>query len=245
MRTSRTAAVATVLALSLLTACGDGGDDSDSSDDPVTETVTEAPSETTSAPTDASTTAETDVTPMDPTGDITQEQVDAALLTPEEVGPGFVAGTYSDENSPPLCDPSSPPVEEVVPSQISSGTQIDHVDGNAAMQEEIVIYATEAEATEAFTVASDGLACSEGTLDGETITISAPEDVTSQVNQSGLGTSTAWGVSSESFDGVLVASLAGRVIVATQFASAPGTDTSALPNPVEVAATAWAKALSN
>ncbi len=127
MRTPRIAAVATLLALSLLTACGDGDDDSDSSDDKTTVTVTETPTETTARPT----THEASVTPMDPTdSDVTQEQVEAALLTPEEVSPDFVLGAYTDESSPPLCDPEGTPVDEAVPPSVQGGTQIDHADGS-------------------------------------------------------------------------------------------------------------------
>ena len=163
MRTSRVAVAATLMTLSLLTACGGGDDDSDASDDKTTVTVTESPTESTSAPTETTPTTETSVTPMDPTeGDVTQEQLEAALLTPEEVSPDFVLGAYTDESSPPLCDPDGTPVDEAVPPSVQGGTQIDHADGNAAMQEEIAIYASEAEAAEAFGLAIAGLACTEG-----------------------------------------------------------------------------------
>ena len=246
MRTPRIAAVATLLALSLLTACGDGDDDSDSSDDTTTVTVTETPSETT-APTDTAPTTDTSVTPMDPTdSDVTQEQVEAALLTPEEVSPDFVLGAYTDESSPPLCDPEGTPVDEAVPPSVQGGTQIDHADGLAALQEEIAIYASEAEAAEAFGLATAGLACGEGSVDGDPVTISAPQDVTAQVNSSsGIGSTTAWEVSTDSFNGVIVATLAGQIILATQFVAAPDADTSAFPAPIDIATAAFAKALAN
>jgi hypothetical protein len=248
MRIPRIAAVATLLALSLLTACGgDGDDDSDSSDDKTTVTVTETPSDATSAPTETTPTTAASVTPMDPTeGDVTQEQVEAALLTPEEVSPDFVLGSYSDESSPPPCDPDGTPLDQAVPPSVQGGTVIEHADGIAALQEEIAIYATEGEAAEAFGLATAGLACAEGSIDGEPFTIRGPQDVTAQVNSaSGLGTSTAWEVSTDSFNGVLVATLAGRIILATQFASAPDADTSALPAPIDVATAAFARALAN
>ena len=105
MRTPRIAAVATLLALSLLTACGgDGDDDSDSSDDKTTVTVTETPTETTSAPTETTPTTETSVTPMDPTdGDITQEQVEAALLTPGGGLPGLRRSAPTPTSPPRRC----------------------------------------------------------------------------------------------------------------------------------------------
>ena len=246
MRTPRIAAVAGLLAVSLLTACGDGDDGTDSSDDKTTVTVTETPTETTE-PTETTPTTDTSVTPMDPTdSDVTQEQVEAALLTPEEVSPDFVLGAYTDESSPPLCDPEGTPVDEAVPPSVQGGTQIDHADGLAALQEEIAIYASEAEAAEAFGLATAGLACGEGSADGDPVTISPPQDVTAQVNSSsGIGASTAWEVSADSFNGVIVATLAGRIILATQFVAAPDADTSTFPAPVDIATAAFAKALAN
>uniref|UniRef100_UPI001C7E23EF hypothetical protein n=1 Tax=Nocardioides stalactiti TaxID=2755356 RepID=UPI001C7E23EF len=173
----KAAATAAVLVLTSF-AAGCGGDkDSDDADEPKTVTVTETPTDATTAPTTEATTEAppTDVTPMDQTGDITQEQVEAALLTPAEVSADFVVGSYTDEDNPPLCDPSGLPLDQQVPPQVSGGTQIDHADGIAAIQEEIAIYATEQEAAEAFALGTAGLACTEGSSDGTPVTISAPE----------------------------------------------------------------------
>jgi hypothetical protein len=247
MRTPRVAVAATLMTLTLLTACGGGDDDSDSSDEEVTVTVTETPSESTSAPTET-TSAPTDVTPMDPTdGDVTQDQLNAALLTPDEVAPGLVLGTWTNEDTPPPCDQSATPTDVQVPPSVEGGVQINSADGNASYEEEIAIYATEDEASEAFNIGSEGLNCATATLeDGSTATIGAPTDVTADVNgASGVGNSTAWEIQGEGFGGVLVATLAGRIIMANTFVSAEGTDTSTLPTPIDIAATAWTKALAN
>jgi len=251
MRTPRIAAVATLLALTtFLAACGGDDKDSDSSDDKTTATVTATPSETTSAPSTETTPTETaPVTPMDPTataGDVSQEQVDAALLLPEEVGADFLLGTYSDSDDPPLCDPSGTPIDEQVPPQVQGGTEIDHSSGNAALQEEISIYATEADAANAFAIGTAGITCTDGTtVDGTAVSIEAPQDVTAQVNTSGIGTSTQWGFTYDGFQASLIVTLAGRVILATSFLATSDFDTSTLPNPVDVADAAFAKALAN
>jgi hypothetical protein len=247
MRTPRVAVAATLMTLTLLTACGDGDDDSESGEE-VTATVTVTPSETTSAPTETTTAPSTPVTPMDPTeGDVTQDQLEAALLTPDEIAPGLVLGTYTDEDTPPPCDQSATPADIQVPPSIEGGVQINTPDGNASYEEQIAIYATEAEATEAFGISSEGLNCSTATLDdGSTATIGAPTDVTAEVNgASGLGSSTAWDVSGEGFSGVLIATVAGRIILANTFVMAEGADTSTLPTPIEIATSAWTKALAN
>lgn len=250
MRTPRPAAVAALLTLTaFLAGCG-GDKNDDASADETTETVTATPSESASTgATETTPTVDTSESPMDPTAssDITQEQVDAALLTPEEVGADFVLGSYTDSDDPPPCDASGTPIDEAVPPAVQGGTEIDHSSGNAAMQEEISIYATESDAASAFTLGTSGLNCSNGTLpDGSTFSIDPPQDVTADVNgASGLGNSTAYGFSTDSSQGTLIVTLAGRVIMATTFQSTSDFDTSTLPNPVDVAAQAFAKALAN
>lgn len=244
MRTPRVAVAATLMTLTLLTACG--GDESDSSEE-VTATVTATPSDSTS-PTETSPTTEASVTPMDPTeGDVTQDQLNAALLTPEEVSPGLVLGTWTNEDSPPPCDASAIPVDLQVPPSVEGGVEINTADGNASYEEEIAIYVTEGEASEAFTIGSAGLNCSTAALeDGSTATIGPATDVTAEVNaDSGIGNSTAWEITGEGFSGVLIATLAGRIIIANTFVVADGSDTSTLPTPVEIAGLAWTKALAN
>lgn len=241
------AATATLLSLMLLAACGD--DDGSESEAGETETVTEtASSEPT---TDATTTAPTEtasVSPMDPTegSDITVEQVNAALLAPEDIAPGLVQGQWTNDDSPPPCDPDGQPTDVVVPPAVESGTEISTADGNANLTEEIAIYDTEDEAAEAFRVGSAGLDCSSATLtDGTTATIGAPEDVTAQINTSGIGTSTSWSVSAEGYEVVLIATLSGRLLMANTFVVAQGADTTGLPTPLETAQLAFAKALAN
>ena len=192
-------------------------------------------------------TVETSVTPMDPTGDITQEQVEAALLTPEEVAPGLVLGEWTNEDSPPPCDQSATPVDVQIPPSVEAGVEINTADGNASMEEEIAIYATAEEASEAFTLGSAGLDCTTASAeDGSTVTIGPATDVTAEVNgASGLGTSTAWEITGEGFSGVLVATLSNRIVMANTFVVADGADTSTLPTPIEIATTAFAKALAN
>ncbi|KAA1417134.1 hypothetical protein F0U44_18380 [Nocardioides humilatus] len=247
MRSTRTAAVsAALLSLTFLAGCGGGdGDDDKKSDDKVTETVTPTPSETPTTEATAPTT-DSSATPMDPTGDVTQEQLDAALLTAEEVGAGFVLGTYTDTDDPPLCDPDGTPLDEQFPPQVTGGVELDHSDGIAAIQEELAIYESDEAAATAFAAGLAGLNCTDGTTgDGTAVTIGAPQDVTANVDTTGLGTSTAYEITSESFQGVLIVTLAHRVILATSFAATPDADTSAFPNPIDVQAAAFAKALAN
>lgn len=246
MRTPHVAVAATLITLTLLTGCGD--DDDDPADGAETVIVTATPSDPTSDPTETSSPTETSVAPMDPTdGDVTQAQLDAALLTPEEVAPGLVLGTWTDDDSPPPCDQSATPVDQQVPPSVEGGVQMGTADGNASYEEEIAIYATEDEASEAFGIGSSGLDCSTATFDdGSTATIGPATDVTAEVNSvGGIGTSTAWEVSGDGFSGVLIATLASRIVMTNTFVTADGADTSALPTPTEVTGLAWSKALAN
>ena len=180
------------------------------------------------------------------TGDVTQEQLDAVLLTPDEIAPGLVEGTWTDESSPPPCDQTATPADEQIPPSLQGGVQITTADQNASYEEEIAVYASEAEATGAFEINSAGLDCGTATFeDGSTATIGPATDVTTEVNgASGVGTSTAWEVSGEGFTGVLIASIAGPVIIANTFVVADGADTATLPTPIEIATAAWTKAVA-
>ncbi len=250
LRKASLATAASLLAMLMLAGCGDGDDD-DSSNETDEETTSET-TETTEA-TDASTSASTETAsptaptePMDPSGDITQEQVDAALLTAEELGAGFTEGTWTDTSTAPPCDPNGTPTDQQVPPQITGGVNFENADSTAFMEEELSIYETPELAAEAFQLGSAGLDCAEGTAaDGSALTISEPTDVTADVNTSGLGNSTLWEVQGEGYEGVLVVTLSSRVLLVNFFASTPEADTSALPNPLEVAEAAFDKALAN
>lgn len=250
MRSLRTVATAATLLALTVSLAGCGEDEDGDAGEPVTETVTESAAPTSSAPTTSATASTTDgsVTPMDPTAssDVTQEQAEAALLTPEEVGTDFVLGAYTDSDDPLPCDPGGTPLDVQVPPGVTGGTQIEHSSGEAALIEEIAIYDSEEEAAQAFGIGTAGLSCTDGTLpDGTAITLDAAQDVTADVNTSGLGTTTAWGFSTDEIEGVFVATLAGRVVLSTSFQSLTGADTSSLPDPIDVQATAFAKALAN
>lgn len=251
MHSLRVASVATLLTLStLLAGCG-GDDDKDSgSDDTVTETVTApetSPTESTETTETTETTSPTDATPMDPSDtDITVEQINAVLLTPAEVSPTFVAGTWSDEDSPPACDPDGTPTDVAVPPAVESGTELGTADGAIAMAEEIAIYDTEDQANQAFALGSEGVSCDTATLpDGSTASIGAPQDVSGQVNPGRVGTSTSWEITGDGYDILLVATVSGRLVMANTFYAESGADTSSLPAPVDLAALAFAKAVAS
>lgn len=246
MRSLRVASVATLLTLStLLAGCG-GDDDKDSkSDDKVTETVTAETSATEA--TEATETTATTEPPMDPSDtDITVDQINAVLLTPAEVSPDFVAGTWSSEDSPPPCDPAGTPVDVAVPPAVESGTEMGTSDGVIAMSEEIAVYDSEELANQAFDLGTESLNCATATLDdGSTASIGAPQDVSGTVNPGRVGISTSWEITGDGYKILLVATVSGQLLMANTFYAETNADTSSLPAPVDLAAAAFAKAVAS
>ena len=135
------------LAVALVsTACSSGGDNS------VTTSAASAPSSaSTSAP--ATTTAGGTSTSEETS---VEDQAQAALLTPAEVGPGFTAGTWtaSDPKQPTPC--GTPSVDSTLPPQLQVGTVIGLASTQQALQEEISLYTAVEEATAAFQTGSAG-----------------------------------------------------------------------------------------
>lgn len=177
---------------------------------------------------------------------ITQAELDAAMLQVSDIG-GFTVGTYRRNTNGGPCEPTgTPSVDQRVPPQVESGRTFDSTKVNAELVQEAAVYSTSAEAARAFTLAVRGTSCRHGVLsDGTKVTISAGQDVTAQVNGNSVGKSTAWQLSNASIQGVIVATLSGRVANACIFVAAANADTSQLPNPIAVAKIAFKKLLSH
>lgn len=230
------------LAVALVTtACSSGSDNS--------VTTSAAPAPSASAPSSASTSAPATTTAG---GTSTSEepsvedQAQAALLTPAEVGPGFTAGTWtaSDPKQPTPC--GTPSVDSTLPPQLQVGTVIGLASTQQALQEEIALYTAEEEATEAFQTGSTGLTCTTGTVtftDGSTapIAITPAVDVTSDV---GGDEATAWQLRGGGIQGVLVAVRLSGIVVTFQF-TAPDTAGDLQPDPLTVAKAGMDKILKS
>lgn len=107
--------------------------------------------------------------------------------------------------------------------------------GDAELVQTVNVYADASEADRAFGLLTKEASCSTGHLpDGTAITISAAVDVTADVGP-GEGRSTAWQFRSNGVDGVLIATVAGRLAQSCLFVKSPRVPDSAMPNPVTVA----------
>jgi hypothetical protein len=227
--------VLTTMAAALVAAgCSSG------SGDAVTVATTAAGTTTSAAP---ATTAGDTTTSSDAS---VEEQARAALLTPEEVGPGFTAGdwTPSDPADPAPC--GTPSVDATVPASVEAGTVMALATTSQALREEISLYDDEEEADTAFTTGTTGLNCPTGTVtfsDGTTapLSIVAPVDVTNEV---GGDQALAWQLQGGGIQGVLVAVKLSVIVVTFQF-TAPDTATNLQPEPLAVAKAGMDKILKS
>jgi hypothetical protein len=129
---------------------------------------------------------------------------------------------------------------------VSAGHTFANPGGNAEIDQSAAVYTSSAAAARAFALAVAGTSCRHGRLsDGSTVTITAGQDVTAQVNGSGVGKSTAWQLSNASIRGVIVATLSNRLATACIFVTGADVDTSTLPNPVALAKVAFDKLLAH
>lgn len=163
----------------------------------------------------------------------------AALLTPGEIGPGFVDAGYEPGVQADVTPCGTPGADTVVAPSITVGVQATQSSPAATVTEEIRIYVDAQEADTAYTAGVAGLSCP-GTDD----------DSSSAVSFTGLGDLTdelggretlGWTFTSEGAQGLVVASRLDAVVVFLQFVIPTGTDPAALPDPLDVAGAAVAK----
>ena len=145
------------------------------------------------------------------------------LLTPAEVGPTFVEGTYEGGDGKTPCGIN---VEGQFPPVAKVGTEIDNAEPAVAMLEEIHVYDTDDEAEGAFNLASTGFGC--GTVEGLTF-----GDLTDVSEELGLP-SYAISVTTDSVEGVIFLALESDAVIVLQFQQEAGADVSTIPDPATV-----------
>jgi len=203
------AALALVLSLA---ACGadDGGDDASST------TTTEKATETTEAPdeTTESTEAEDETTtaPEEEGGD----DLSAALVTPEDVGPGFVEADYETSDEPGPCGGD---VDAEHPYDAIVGTVVGQEETQLALQHELRTYADDETATETFTAAQDAFSCGADTAI-EGLALSEVADVSADVGADAFAVEVT--SATDGTEGALVAVLVGNVLSVYQFQGPAG-----------------------
>lgn len=207
---------ATALALALsLSACGDDGDDDATTDTTEAEATDDTATEDTEAETE-DTTETTEAETEDTTEDTTAEEGPAGdltglLLTPEDVGEGFVEQPYEASSEPGPCGID---IDAENPSDSVVGTVLVEEELELGLQHELRTYADEAAAGATFAAAQDALSCGAET-ETPGIVLGEVTDVTAEVGgDSFLVTLTA---EEEGIEGGIVVAQVGSVLSVYQF----------------------------
>jgi hypothetical protein len=230
----RSLALVLVSSLALATAAC-GGDDVASSDSTTTSTTAEETTTTTEAATTTTTEAEATTTTVDieDTGDTAdlEAAVQTLLLTADDLD----FDTFSDVGFDPGNPGEGPcgPTGSTIDALVDVGVGLDNANDSLALQEEISVYETDADAAEDFQTSLDALTCTT-TPDGAA-TLGEIQDVTAAV---GGDQAVAIPISGTGFTGTVVGVLLSDAIVVFQFIAAPAEAATApgVPSPIDVAA---------
>lgn len=240
-------AVVVVVAL-VAAACGGGGDGDEDDGEARATTTLDASSTTTAGDDEPTTTTATEPVPSTTAGEGEgfgdleglRAAAAAALLTPAEIGAGFVDGGYQPGDQADVTPCGTPGADTVVTPTITVGAQAAQASPSATVVEEIRIYIDPEEAATAYAAGVAGLSCPSGEEDGggATVTFTGLGDLTDELG----GTETAgWTFESDAAQGLLVAARLDAALVFFQFLIPAGTDAAALPDPLAVAGAAVAK----
>lgn len=169
--------------------------------------------------------------------------INEALLTPQDIGNGFVQGTYSAPD--PSDTGSTLPCGQVntsvaFPNALRTGTTLT-LGQSAQFQQAVSYFLDDETASAAFSYAVAGISCTDAKVGGTTATVSEPQDVTADT---GGDTAIAWTVKIGTDSAVLIAVLTGSTTVGYTFAVSGNSDVATLPNPVEVVALATQKLIA-
>lgn len=247
MRTRQPLCAAVALVMLVATGCGGDGDDDDGADVDGATTTVDA---TTTTPDEATTTtvvsapgSSTTVAADGGFGDLDalRSAAAAALLTPAEVGTGFVDGGYQPGDQADVTPCGTPGADTVVAPTITVGTQATLAAPSATVVEEIRIYLDAGQADTAYAAGLAGLSCQPSVEDGAgtgAVTFTGLGNLTDELG----GTESAgWTFQSDAFGGLLVAARLDAAVVFFQFLIPTGTDPASLPDPLLVARAAVAK----
>ena len=167
----------------------------------------------------------------------TQAELDASLLTPADVGPGFTKAQFSPSGDPLPCTPNDPPLEQQFSSTLTGGTALADNPKAVAMSEDLRLYADPDTAEKVLQAAAKGLNCKQGKLNltgtPEDVTFSAEQDATADTHSDDAISVQA---TSAQYDIQLIGCKIGRLVVLFSFLGAKGADTSTLSNPITIAA---------
>lgn len=202
---------------------------------------------TTPQPPTTSSTSATPSTPVvstssTPSGSVTvtADTARLALLTLQDVGPGFTKARFKSTNDRLPCTPSDPPLEQQIPSDFQVGTAF--IRQGAVFGEDLRVYADAATAGQVIARAAAGLDCPGGKLNltgkPTMVHFGKVQNITSAVGAD-LGVAVPGTMLQYSL--VLVGCQVGNAAVLFSFVRTKSTPTSSLPNPITIVSTAVQK----
>ena len=158
--------------------------------------------------------------------------IQAKLLKASDVSPDFKDGTFTADNtSPSAC--GQPNVSSQVPPVVDVGSTATNAARTASFQEEVSTYKDAATTSHAFDLGKQSVSCTQGTTNnGGAITLSAPKDVSSDLN---AADAIEVDFQSSGLTGQLIAVHTDTAIITFQFQAASGVDASTLPNALTIA----------
>ena len=157
--------------------------------------------------------------------------LDKGLLSASDLGTGFKAQALPAPQAGAKTPCGGASTASVFPNAIRTGVAI--AKGNdAQLQESVSLYVTAADSAKAHDHDVSGINCKSGEIDGSKFTLSAAEDVTSQV---GGTDAKIWNITIEDASGVLIAIQDQAGTINMTFLAAKGVDATKLPTPIEVA----------
>jgi hypothetical protein len=127
------------------------------------------------------------------------------LLTPAEIGHGFVqTGTETTSSEPYPCTQNDPPVDVAVPPSETGTADFAKSSARLAVTEQVSVYPDVDHAQHAEQLVEAGLACSHGTLStGRSVKLKGPSDISSVVTAN-VDKAEVWDIRAASTTGALV-----------------------------------------
>jgi hypothetical protein len=164
-------------------------------------------------------------------GQLSASEIQSRLIKAADLGAGFTDETFTpdDTNSSPCGDPN---VNSQVPPKVDVGN--DASSGTAFFEEEVLVYDSESDANQALTLFNQGVGCTQPTVrGGGPASFDGPTDVSSDLSDN-VDTADEYDVQTQEAQGKIFVIRSGNVIVAFQFVAQTGSDTSTLPNELDI-----------
>jgi hypothetical protein len=164
------------------------------------------------------------------------------MLRPGDIGAGYTAVPYTKPPSRPQpC--GQPDVDTVVKPYASAGAEAANDAGRVAWLEEANSYTSVTDASKAFQLSEQGVACGSGSLyDAQGNAVPATFGPATDVNaQVGATAAVEISFTTDTVKGTAVLVRSGTIVYTVLVQMAPEVDPSAVPDPVAVAKTAQAQ----